>query len=160
MPEAHPQGCGTTGTLTPDRPVGPHYFIDVLGILGTDHQGWQELLKWTTKVKVRGGLSSPTKSPPYFFSPDMVQKHPQAPGAGKGLPHPFPNPDRLHRTCGSSRFSSSLRTFTRLLLILLQFCFHWSYFKLKWNYIKPHLKDKNHRIYKFLNITFPTQLWR
>ena len=35
---AHPQGYGTTGTLTPDRPEGPHYLVDVLGALRKDHQ--------------------------------------------------------------------------------------------------------------------------
>ena len=32
--------------------------------------------------------------------------------------------------------------------------FLWSYFKLIWNYIKTHLKDKNHRIYRILKNPF------
>lgn len=44
--------------------------------------------------------------------------------------------------------------FHKVAINITSVCFHWSYFKLKWNYIKPHLKDKNHRIYRILEHPF------
>ena len=63
---------------------------------------------------------------------------------------PFPR-----QTSGNMWVATLVHAYTfHKVAIITSVGFLWSYFKLIWNYIKTHLKDKNHRIHRILENPF------
>ena len=62
------------------------------------------------KGQGRGSDAPPTQGTtvPTCLTPDVVQKHHEAPGAG--VRATLRSPDRLHGTCGSSSVRATLRS--------------------------------------------------